>query len=120
MELSGPVSGHFFAGNDHVWEFTVTEDDVAVDITGMTFRFVMARSASVTAVLSTEDATAVAAESTPAAGKFTITVTDVNTEGLSGTYLFQAQVEDLSGDRSNVLHGYYTFKENMIPADTTA
>jgi hypothetical protein len=115
MELSGPVSGHFFAGNDHVWEFTVTEDDVAVNVTGMTFRFVMSRG---TAVLSTESdpVTAVAAESTPLAGKFTITVANTNTVGLIGTYEFQAQVEDLSGNKSNVLHGYYTFKENLIPA----
>jgi hypothetical protein len=116
MELSGPVSGHFFAGNDHEWEFTVTEDSVAVDITGMTFRFVMARRPGGTDVLSTESSpvTAVAAESTPLTGKFTITVTNADTESLLGTYQFQAQVEDLSGNKSNVLHGYYTFKANMI------
>ena len=117
MELAGPASGVFFAGNDNTVTFTVTVDGTAIDIEGMTFRFVMARTPVATAALSTEvsPATATAAESDAENGEFDVSWTDTDSAALIGTYQYQAQVEDLSGNKSNVLHGYFTFKENMIP-----
>lgn len=118
LSLAGPISGVFFAGNDQSWQFTVTRDGVAVTITGMTLRFVMARRPGATAALSSETspATVTCSIVTAASGIWKAVVTAANTAGLLGTYQYQAQVEDGSGAKSNVLHGYFTFKQNMVPA----
>lgn len=117
LTLAGPVSGVFFSGNDHAWDFTVTIDGVAVDIGSMTCKFVMKRPGFPDSVLSTEDTvpTAVATIGSPSTnGVFTITVENAATIDLLGTYQYQAQVENGAGEKSNILHGYFTFKENII------
>jgi len=116
LELAGPISGTFFAGNHRAWVFSVTQDGVAVNISGATGRFVMARKPGSDAALSTESSpqTVTASITDAAAGEFTVSVSADNTQNLLGTYLYQAQIEDSSGNKSNVLHGYFTFKKNMI------
>lgn len=115
LELAGPISGHFFAGNDYEWEFTVTRDGAAVDITGMTCRFTMKRPRGSAYVRSTQDspATATATVTDGPNGVFVVAAGDDDNE-LLGTYEYQAQIEDSSGNRSNVLHGYFTFKRNIV------
>lgn len=116
LEISGPTSGVFFEDNDLQWEFTVTLDGAAVDVSGMIFRFVMQRQGFATPVLTTEGVSpnATAAESDPENGKFTISVDADDTDDLYGTYEYQAQVEDGLGDKSNIMFGYFTFKPNLI------
>ena len=117
-ELVSPVSLSFVAGDDLLLEFTVTDaDDEVVNITGMTARFVVVRQIGDSAVISTEavPATATATLTTPASGIFQVEVDAAVTANLSGTYRFQAEVEDGSGDKSTVSRGYITFESDAVP-----
>jgi hypothetical protein len=116
LAVAGPTSGVFFAGNDRSLEFTVTVDGAPVDITGMILRFVMARRPGAAPVLSSEGsaATVVCSIVTAASGIWKAVIAAEDTEDLFGTYQYQAQVEDGSGAKSNVLFGYFTFKPNLI------
>lgn len=117
VELVDPVSLDYAAGKDVSLQFTVTdEDDTAVDITGMTVRFVVARRVDSTPVLSTEDSpqTATYALTTPASGIFTVTLDAADTAGLSGNYRFEAEVEDSGGDKVPVAWGFITFDPALI------
>lgn len=116
LAVAGPISGVFFAGNDQSWQFTVTRDGVAVDITGMTLRFVMARRPGVTPVLTSEapSANVTCSAVTASSGIWKAVVTALATASLQGTYQYQAQVQDGAGAKSNVLHGYFTFKPNLL------
>jgi hypothetical protein len=115
-ELVASISLHFVAGDDLLLEFTVTRDDVAVNITGMTARFVVARRPGETAVLSTEasPATATASLTTPASGIFRVAIDGANSSALRGTYQFEAEIEDGSGDISTVARGFVTFEAPLI------
>lgn len=116
-ELVAAVSLRYRAGDDLTLEFTVTDaDDAAVDITGMTARFVVARKVGATAVLSTETSpqTATAALTTPASGIFTVSMDAANTSGLAGTYRFEAEIEDTLGNKGTVAWGYITFDPQLI------
>lgn len=106
----------FFAGNDQSWQFTVARDGAAVDITGMTLRFALARKPGATAVLSSEAPVSNVTCSivTAASGVWKAVVAAAATAGLQGTYQYQAQVQDGSGAKSNVLYGYFTFKPNLF------
>lgn len=117
LVLAGPVSGVFFAGNDQSWQFTVTRDGAAVDISGMTLHFVLTRKPGATAVLSDQapQSNVTCSAVTPASGIWKAVVTAAVAAGLLGTYLYQAQVIDGSGAKSNVLHGWFTFKANVVP-----
>jgi hypothetical protein len=117
LALTGPISGVFFAGNDYSWEFTVSLEGALVDLSGMTCRFVMARPGGFAPVISTEDTvpTAVATIGTPSTdGIFYISVSNADSADLLGTYEYQAQVENGMDHKSNILHGYFTFKQNLI------
>jgi hypothetical protein len=116
LQVAGPTSGVFFAANDQSWQFTVTRDGVAVDITGMTLRFAMARRPGVTPALTSEGGTPTVTCSavTAASGIWKAVASAANTAQLRGTYQYQAQVQDGTGKKSNVLYGYFTFKPNLL------
>ena len=116
-DLVASVSLSYMAGDDLLLQFTVTDaDGDAVDITGMTPRFVIARTIGETPVISTEasPATATASLTTPASGIFTIAIDGSDTDALSGTYRFECELEDSSGDKSTVARGFMTFAANLI------
>lgn len=117
LQVSGPVSGEFFAGNDFSWTFTVTRDGAPVDITFMTPRFAMARKVGSPLVLTSQGATPNVTCSiiSGPAGTYKAEVAAGDTVDLYDTYLYQTQVEDGSAQKSNVLHGYFTFKKNIVP-----
>jgi hypothetical protein len=114
LSVAGPTSGVFFAGNDQAWIFTVSLDGEDVDLDDMVCRFSMARPGGFAAVLSTEDTTPTATATVNDDSTFTITASAENTAFLLGTYEYQAQVENADGEKTNVLHGYFTFKQNII------
>jgi hypothetical protein len=103
----------FIAGNSVMLEFTVTnEAGQAVDITGDTIRFVVARGGEV--AISTEDGNASIDTSQTASGKFFVTVSDEDTAALKGTYLYQAEIEDTAGNKATVAKGPVTFSANLL------
>ena len=110
--LAGPISGNFFAGNDIELAFTVSVDGNPVDITGAITRFTLARDQYTIPVLVSADVDFSMGEA--AQGKFQVFASAEDTEGLNGTYLYQAQVQDGSGNISNVLHGWFTFLPNIV------
>lgn len=122
FDIAGPAGGVFFAGNDLELVFTVTIDGAVVDISNAIARFAMSRTWGSSLVISTEPplSNAMATLTDETNGEFTVTIDGVDTSALFGTYMYQAQVEDAAGDRTNVLHGWFTFKENIIPEDSTA
>lgn len=112
--LATSVSFSYVAGTDITLEFTVTdEDDEAANIAGATPRFAVAR-AGEEAVLSTEDETAVAAVTSAATGVFQVSIDAADTVDLIGTYRFQADIEDASGDIATVARGFMTFRANLL------
>lgn len=116
-EIVVAISRTYAAGDDLTLEFTVTDaDGDAVNITGFTAKFAMARRVGDTAVLSTEDspATATASLTSPASGIYTIAIDKDDTEDLRGTYYFESDVVDGSGDESTVARGYLTFKQTQL------
>jgi hypothetical protein len=110
------VSLHHQAGNDLLLEFTVSRDGEAVDINGMTIRFVVRRTYDSDPVLTTEggDANAAVTLTAPMGGVFTVGADADATAGLSGTYRFEAQVEDGSDAKQTVARGFITFEPSLI------
>lgn len=114
--LATSVSLSYVAGNDITLEFAVTDEDGNVaNITGATPSFTVRRVGR-DAVLSTEDATAIAVITSAAGGLFRVSIDAADTTELIGTYRFQAEIEDASGDISTVSRGFVTFRENLRSA----
>lgn len=112
MELAGPTSAEFVAGDDRVLAFTVTQDGQAVDVsTGFTFKFALSRKPGGTVIIGTEisPANAVGAPKAGTSNAFEISIGAAATAGLRGTYAFQALAEG-GGVRSTVLHGWFSFR----------
>lgn len=117
MELQAPQSFRLKSGDTMRLEFTVVDENGnAADITGMTPRFVAARRAGATAALTstggTPNATAVVTDGP--AGTIRVEATDAITDALSGTYAYECELEDGSGDSETIAHGYLTFDRNLL------
>ena len=94
----------------------VDEDGEAADITGMTPRFVAARGAGSTPALTTEGATpnATAQVTNGPGGIIEVEAADDATDALSGTYAYECELEDASGDSETIAHGYLTFAPKLV------
>jgi hypothetical protein len=88
--------------------------DVDQVITGMTVRFAARRNADTSAVLTTEGATPTATASVTDTQECTIVVASDDTEDLVGTYKYAVEVEDGSGEKSEIGWGFITFKPSII------
>lgn len=90
---------------------TVLDDnDVAVDMTGATIAFVIARSVGATAAVSIAAGTA---SSSIASNVVTISVTAANTEALQGSYYFECKATDTSSNVAVIAYGTITFGANQ-------
>lgn len=116
MSLSSSVSLHYVAGNTVTLEFAVTdENDDAASIAGDTIRFILVDSDSQIVLSTEESGSSVTTEATnPSGGIFTVTIEDESTAALSGTYRFQAELEDALGDKTTVARGFLTFSPNLF------
>lgn len=112
--LVAAVSFSYVAGTDITLEFTVTdEDDEVATILGSTIHFAMAKVGEDPAI-STAGGTAAGSITDAPGGKFQVSIDAADTEGLFGTYRFQAQLEDASGDIATVARGFMTFSKNLL------
>ena len=105
-DRQAPQSFSFAAGES--FELTFATDQV---ITGMTVRFAVKPLYDSTSVV---EAPASATTAVSAAQQCTVTVHDEATEDLLGTYRYSVEVEDGSGDKSEIAWGYLTFTLSMV------
>lgn len=114
----GPQSFEVFAGENVSIPITVRDAAGAVvDLTGASGRFVAARRPeSPTRALDSGAAspTATVTFTTPASGLVTVTLDDVHTDGLSGTYWWELKVTDSNTNEVVTSYGYITFKRSQL------
>jgi hypothetical protein len=104
------------SGDQLVLPITVKDnDDVVVDLTGGSVRFAMARDPGGAVVIDSDasPATATAVLTTPASGLITVTITDENTESLTGDFYYECKFTDSSGREAVVARGWISFAKNL-------
>lgn len=102
----------YYRGDDNTISLEFTQDDVAVDITGWTIFFTVKRN------MDADDDSAdlqkdVTSHTDAAAGETEITLTDADTDDLSGCYYYDIQYKDDSGLIKTVLKGTIEFVEDV-------
>ena len=113
--LVASVSFKYVAGADVDLEFTVTdEDDAVVNLSGASVEFIARRDLADDPALSTSDSTATASFTDQANGVFVVSLSSANTAELSGTYRFQALVQDSFDNVHVVARGYITFVPSLL------
>ena len=90
-------------------------DSAAVDLTGGSGRFAMARSPADSAVIDSDASpqTATITVVTAASGTVNVVITDTNTESLLGDYYYEFKWTDSSGQECIVARGWITFLRNL-------
>lgn len=107
-DRGAPQSFGFTAGE------TVEIDFVADgDIDGAVARFWAARSPGEVPVLTTEGVAPTAIATVGASPNFTLLISDENTESLLGTYAYEVELEDVSGNKTKAAHGYLSFERQV-------
>lgn len=117
MELQAPQSFRLKSGDTMRLEFTVVDEDgEAADITGMTPRFVAARRPGATAALTSTGGApnCTATVTNGPAGRIEVEAADAVTDALNGSYAYECELEDGSGDSETISHGFLTFEPNLI------
>lgn len=94
-----------WAGDNKLIDVTVVDGDgVAVDITGATIKWVLAKTAGDSALVTKTTGDGITITDA-AAGKFRVTLVPADTESLAGVYYHEAEVTDASSQVSTVLIG---------------
>jgi len=104
------------SGDQHQLEYTVTDNDgAAVDLTGGTGRFAIARSPSGTVVIDSDASpqTATVTVVSAVAGTVNVIITDTNTEALIGDYYYEFKWTDSTGREAVIARGWMTFARNL-------
>lgn len=115
--LQASVSLAYVAGDSIRLRFAVTDEQGnAAIISGDTARFAIARRAGEEPVIGTGDGTAVATITNPTGGLYEVTVEPEYTLGLRGTYRFESELEDVTGNVATVARGFLTFEPGLINA----
>ena len=106
------------SGDQVQLEFTITDNDsAAVDLTGGSGRFAMARRPSSSSNVIDSAAspqTATISVVSAVAGTVNVVITDENTEALLGDYYWEFKWTDASGREALVARGWIDFKRNLI------
>jgi hypothetical protein len=116
-EIVAAISQSYAAGDDLLLRLYVTRDGAPLDMTGMSFSFVVARRLEFEPVISTEStvptATIVETNATYnidiAAGSFGVSILGTDTINLYGTYEFVSRVTDALAQVATVARGFLTF-----------
>ena len=86
------------------------DDDAAVDMTGATIAFTIARNVGDTPAISIAGGTAT---SDISSNVVTIGISATNTDPLQGTYAFECKATDTSNDVAIIAYGTITFNANQ-------
>ena len=111
-ELVATISRVYGPGDSLLLQHTVVDSNGdAVDITGWTLRFGLARTRGGTVLVGTElsPATATASITNDTGGVFTIAIAKTVSDDLTGDYYFKTEGQDGSGYVSTLAHGWQTF-----------
>lgn len=119
-----PVSiGPFKSGDtmEHTLD-TLDDLDIAVSLNGATIEYQIARRIGATSVisLSSSDSPATIAinnntDSPPVANQVVATIDKALTEALEGTYYWECEATDVTGQTATIGYGRITFKRDHIP-----
>jgi hypothetical protein len=104
------------SGEDVILDITVRDnDDAIVNLTGGTVRFAAARTPTGTPVIDSaaSPATATAVVQDGPNGLVRVTITDTNTDPLSGDYYYEIKVTDVGGLEAVVTRGWMSFADNL-------
>lgn len=104
------------SGEDVVLDITVRDNagDI-LNITGATVRFAAARTPTGNPIVdsSASPATATAVVQDGPNGLVRVTITDTNTDPLSGDYYYEVKVTDVGGLEAVVTRGWMSFADNL-------
>ena len=111
-----PQNFELVSGNDKDVRFTtLDQDDIAVDITGATIIWALARSAKNKSALFTYTSPTNIAITNGLAGKFTVSIQDTDTLTLkAGKYYHEARVTSAAGKKITVAYGEVDMLDNVI------
>ena len=104
------------SGTQHQLEFTVTDNDgAAVNLTGGSGRFAMARSISDTPAIDSNASpqTATITVTDAANGLVNVVITDENMDALVGDYYWEFKWTDSSGREAVIARGVISVDENL-------
>ena len=102
-----------FAGDSHTLAFSVVDAaGTAIDLTGATIKWKMARSGVIPAEIIKSIGSGITVTNA-AGGQFTVDLTTTDTAPLLGLYYFQALVIDSAGNQSVIAHGDLTLNLNI-------
>jgi hypothetical protein len=112
-DRGSPQSFELTAGESFTLAFTAD-----ASIVGATVRFWAVGDADFSVhpgmtMLSTAASPATAVGTVTTSPEFTITIEDEDTEALQGTYRFETELEDLSGNKSKAAYGFLTFEPQV-------
>jgi hypothetical protein len=105
------------SGDDMVIEVTVTDRNTGagVDLTGASARFAIAMRGSLKTVCTKATGSGINVTD-PEDGILEVELVAADTESLAGTYDYELQVVDASGNRSTPLYGTIAIRRDIITA----
>ena len=86
----------------------VDNDGVAVDLTGASARFALARNADATPLIDSDGATATITFNDAANGLLSVYIDDTVTDDFYGDYYYEVKVTDISTNETIVTRGWIT------------
>jgi hypothetical protein len=116
MTATNQTVRNYQAGDDVRLEVTVTDEDgSAVDLSGATVVWGLARRPTADAALVEKSTDTGGITITDAAsGEFAIEVEATDTEGLEGTFYHEAELTDSGGSVSTVLTGQFVIDDELV------
>jgi hypothetical protein len=103
------------SGNDLRLQFTVVDrNGSAVDLTGGSGRFAMARNQNASTVVDSSSGTATVTIQDAATGRVDVVISDTTLDPLNGDYYYEFEWVDSTSRTVTVARGVLTVDENLI------
>lgn len=102
------------AGQDVNLNFTVTDRAGATrDISGTSIRFALSRKAWSNPLLDSSEGTATVTITSGVQGRFTVALSDTNTDNLIGDYYYEVKITDGAGNETIAARGLVSFEPSI-------
>jgi hypothetical protein len=113
-QLQAPLPLASVEGAAQEWEFTVTRDGAALNVTGMSVYFNVVKRVGRAPAITTEGGSPNATTSIPTGtdGKVVVAVASGVTDGMAGDWYYQLDVEDGDGNIVSVAFGAYSIQRS--------